>query len=208
MPVDIPDLYSANVEAFTTCGEIATKRKKLHEWASEYGSEYYYYHHHVASGVLAVRVSLDSRMGEGKIHFHIDICGKNWFANGQLPQASENVPPLDDLLAPFDGRVVDVDLYLEFPIALSRAPSFIVVMANQAISKENVLIRMTGGVLSLDGTPIEKIRWNVDPNDENRVLVSLRSRAKLKYSNTYFRKCFDSIMAHASTLFRLDDTHV
>jgi hypothetical protein len=207
MPVDIPDLYAAHADLLTTCGTIATKSKKLHKWASDHDQEYYYYHHGTANGDLAVRVSLDSNKNKGTIHFHIDIYGKSCFPAGQLPEPSQNAPTFEDLLAPFLGHTVDVTVFIDFFLALSRAPSFISVIAKQAVSKDNVSIRMTGGVLSLEGAPVETIRWSVDRKDEKRVLISLIGHTLLKYSDAYFKECFQLIMSFARTLLELEDTN-
>jgi hypothetical protein len=208
MPVEIPDLYSVDVAALTTCGEITTKNKRLHKWASDHDAHYYYYRHPTAGGDLAVRVSLDSSKDKEQIHFHVDILSKDWFVNDQLPPASEDVPPLEDLLAPFRGQTIEIDVSMDLPVALSQVPSAIAVVANQAAREDKITLRMTGGVVSVDGAPsVDTIRWTVDPNDDKRVFISLSGKATAKFSDTYFRECFILMLTYVNTFFRLGGTH-
>jgi hypothetical protein len=198
MSLTIPNLYEAGVHALTICGDIETDDKNLHQWAVSHEANYYDYLFRLNDNELFCRVSIDDH--EDSIHFHTEWFTDEWSPKG-FPKPSENAPSLDDLVQPARGLTWDVDVFIYFPALSETWPSIMAATTRLAIKRDNLVVTMTGGTLSVDGAPLTKINWQIDPDDGDRALVSMKGVAAIKLADSYFQECLEFITSYAHTFF-------
>jgi len=204
MTISVPDLCDGDVRLLSTCGVIRTKDKALHKVAADHSETWHTYHVSKPSGTILVRVSLDSE--KDYIHFHIEIATKDWFPKGKVPKPSKEAKPLNELLAPFQGQSVEVEFAAEFQVSVDRLPAFVHAVQGFSITQDGVSVKMTGGLLSVEGAPISRIQWFTKEESKQHLAVVMMGSAVLLFANTYFIDCLRRVTSYSDTFIKKEPT--
>jgi len=206
MAIEIPDVFGAGLINLTACGEIRPKGdEQLQKWVKDHSDKFFIYRVVPPNGEeLVYRVSLDDF--KDFLHVHVDFATKEFFEGRKFPEASKNVPTFDDLLHPFVGRELQVDISADFIRKLDDLPSTITFISKASVKTKELTIRITGATLSIDGSPIEKVSWMMDA-DQSRATINMHGKTALQFAATYFVDCLRFVSQYSRPFLEKEETN-
>lgn len=116
-------------------------------------------------------------------HFHIEAATMSFFK--RAPQTNAKRKDLDDVIRQVVDEEIRVRLICDFVVPFSELPANAVIrLLSSETSAAGVSMRLTGGVLTLTGSPVEKVQWSLR-EDGKHVTVSVESRTTCAITDDY-----------------------
>jgi hypothetical protein len=197
MSIRLPDFRDKRCRMLTLCGAVLVEEGK--EAADLPKKEVWSIARYSKAG-QTVYVRLGLTPGKRSPHFHLDVARREIFQKGKLPEPNLPVKQLQETIDSFVGKQIDVGKKATYRLPQNDLPPLIRSTIAEARA-DNVRIKMTGGTLSVEGSPINTIAWE-SIGDTGDVLVTLKARAKVTIGESYLEDAL-SLMESAFTAFIL-----
>jgi hypothetical protein len=189
MSISVPNLGNSKCVIFTVCGSLETKDMKVLKWLK-------------AGQRLAARVRSGGRTyllsaiaGQAfENHFHIDLASVDFFNKKDLPSPTHSLKELLEQIEITVGSTCTVRVEGTFDVSISDLPPLLqnfIKIATTSTSVGGVKIQTTGGSLSVEGTPVQNIRWQVFGTDD--VMIELNSNQTVTVTESYLEESWQSI---------------
>jgi hypothetical protein len=118
-------------------------------------------------------------------HLHIDVAKAGIF-RGKEPKVTNRRSDLDKLLSKVIGNTIDVGVEGEFLMPLGVLPVEGVIRSLSVEKKSgSVVLRMTAGTLSVEGAPVESIKWAIRDGGKNVQISLLAERKSVVIDDNY-----------------------
>jgi hypothetical protein len=158
MPITLPDLKNTRCISLTACGEIKTTDRALLKWLKSQ-KKTVFADLNKSKGDTCVTLGLGEYTGK---HFHVDVSSsseKSAFASRlKINQIQEK---LEKLI----GKEVLVDFKGMFEIEITELPEGGIIKSLFFQTQfGDVAVKMKGAKLSIKGTPVNDITWQVKPD--------------------------------------------
>jgi hypothetical protein len=127
-----------------------------------------------------------------RVHIHFVLAAADWFRKSP-PQTNSKPEEIFNLVEAFLGKEMDVRLTGIFRVPMGELPPFIRSTAVETTFNE-VKLRMTAGTISVHGTPIQSISWEL-PNRGDLAEVTLEAKSCLKFEDTYLESGLELLEA-------------
>lgn len=162
MPITLPDLKNTHCVSLTACGEIKTTDRVLLKWLKNEKKS------SVADldktkGDTYVTLGLGEYTGK---HFHIDVTKESFDPRPKKKTSKYiNVNQIQKKLDKLTGKEVTVDLKAMFEIEISELPEGGIIKSLFFQTQlGDIAIKMKGAKLSIRGTPVNDITWQIKPD--------------------------------------------
>jgi hypothetical protein len=120
---------------------------------------------------------------EEKKHLHIDLATASRFRSP--PKTNADLKQVEELLAPYYGRKLDVYLKGYFSVQKTDLPPFIRRGFAASIA-DSVQVRMVAATLDVRGAPIDTISWRLRGSSPAEII--LEAHTQLEFDESYFNK--------------------
>jgi hypothetical protein len=183
MPITLPDLKNTHCVSLTACGEIKTANRALLKWLKNEKKS------SVADLDKTKRdtyVTLGLGEYTGK-HFHVDVTKESYDPRPKRKASkSLDVNQIQKKLEKLIGKEVIVDLKGMFEIEISELPEGGIIKSLFFQTQlGDIAIKMKGAKLSIKGTPVNEITWQIKP-DSKKIGVYLEAEnMKITVSENY-----------------------
>jgi len=116
------------------------------------------------------------RLSVGR-HFHIDVAKPKFFA--EKPEVTTKISDINKLFEKVNGQKIVLRLEGDYLVQTDALPTLILSTMLTAKGQGDVAFRMTGGTISVKGSPIYRIEWARRSDSETRVTLSARTEATI-----------------------------
>jgi hypothetical protein len=125
-------------------------------------------------------------------HVHLELTTGDLFPKGKAPKPNAEVQKILDLVQPFIGTRVNMEIDATFHVP----PSSLIPVIRSAVATEagsgNIRVKMTGGTFSIQGAPVETLAWKL-LETTGVVEVTLRARKKGSLEDSYLNSALDLV---------------
>jgi len=128
--------------------------------------------------------------GKGGKHLHVEVATKRHFA-GTPPKPTHKVADIRSAIEEVKGKSVDVRIRGYYLIREVDLPTLIR-SAIVETTEGDVSIKATSGTLSIEGAPIDELRWFISQKGDE-ASVRLDAHATLQIDDSYLNQCLNII---------------
>ncbi|MFN2476453.1 MAG: hypothetical protein ABR526_08960 [Chthoniobacterales bacterium] len=176
--IDFPDLRAGAASRLVACGAIESGKRELIEWLS------------VRRNLIATytrgkrRYFVRLLTGGKPKHFHLEVVAATWFPNKVQPTTTSDISEIQHAAEMVLGEKIDLTVTAEFRLRFGQLAELgpIRILSTQT-QAGGTSIRLTEGVLSLEGSRIHEIAWKRLSAED--VSVTLKSRVESVVASRY-----------------------
>jgi hypothetical protein len=156
--VNLPLFLNTRCKSITLCGLIRSKDKPVAELLSKTRDMVASYR--TEAGRVYLRIITKEKPGS---RLHIDCATRDSFPKGRAPKTSHTKSEILNLLDGIVGSEAEVGVVGRFLVSLDEMPEHGLIRSLSSLEtkRDGVGIRLTGGALSISGTPVGRIRWSI-----------------------------------------------
>jgi hypothetical protein len=192
---------------FMTCGQLKTDDKKLLQWLTAQKKEWMIVRVKVAGRTAFLRAGFGGKSGR---HCHVDLAMADFFPKGQHPEPTHSKTDIQEVLDRLYGEAADFEVEAHFTHPKSELPRIIHFTNNMfKYNEDGVSIKMTGGKLSITGTPVYSITWALGDEDEDEeALLRFEAHTDATLDDSYMTHLFSLMNSAFRSFIRSGVPHV
>ena len=176
MPIILPDLTTSGLLRLGVCGRIVEPDKSLAKWLEERRSlicTYTLSHKKYFARVIT---------GGVKGHFHVESASSTFFP--RQPNTNAQRKDWDVTTDKVIGAQVIARIRSWFEVPLtSLAQNGVIRTLSQPTSAAGASLKLTAGTLTLSGSPIDRVEWEL--RDKQRIRVAIDSVRTVTIDENY-----------------------
>lgn len=203
MAIQWPTVAEASCQSLTVCGEIVADKKEIRQWCDrKLKDNWLAYRISVEHGPMYARIGLGGKSGK---HCHVDVAVPAFF-DGDEPKADLTEADAAERLNPLMGEKIEAAVRGVFTLPAANLPYIIKLTQSIVATEGDVSIRITGGTLSIKGTPIHRITWTLDEAEKD-AKISMSAKTSLTISDSYLVEAFEVLKQGFATFIRRGKPH-
>jgi hypothetical protein len=124
-------------------------------------------------------------------HVHLALRTGDVFPKGEVPEPNADVSKILDLVQPFVGTKMNMQIEATFHVPQSNLIPVIRSAVATEASSGNIRVKMTGGTYSIQGAPVQTLGWQLQRSGQ--VEVTLRARKTGTLDDSYLNSALDLV---------------
>jgi hypothetical protein len=190
MPIELPRFEGEYGLMLTVCGKLKTIDPEVQ---SETPRKVPVASYESPAGKVFIRVSLT---GKKEKHLHVDCAVEKLFSSKTpKPKVTHEKDDILKIIESVSGKEIDCHIEAHFDIPILDLPESGLIRSLCVEQRSaDLSMQLTGGVLSLTGAPVRRIRWNMlKKHEKSTVHVCIDGERSMLISERYLSESWEWI---------------